>query len=84
MNESDFSVASLMRELRAAVQDISEQRLILPRTLGELDMLDSGQITQMEYNTKKDEILSKKMSFQFPNREIKSSSDEAAKRTTAH
>jgi len=103
MNESDFSVASLMRELRAAVQDISERRLILPRTLGDLDkpeclaemhdriqklkqnkdLLDSGQITQIEYNTRKDEILSKKMCFQSPNTEIKSSSNEAAVRTTA-
>jgi len=104
MNESDFSLASLMQELRATVQDISERRLILPRTLGDLDkpeclaemhdriqklkqdkyLLDSGQITQMEYNIWKDEILSKKTCFQFPNREIKSSSDEAARRTTAH
>jgi len=103
MNESDFSLASLMRELRAAVQDISERRLILPRTLGDLDkpeclaemhdriqklkqekdLLDSGQITQTEYNTRKDEILSKKICFQSPIREIKSSSDEAAERTTA-
>lgn len=37
MNESDFSLASLMQELRAAVQDISERRLILPKTLGDLE-----------------------------------------------
>jgi len=103
MNESDFSLASLMQELRAAVQDISERRLILPRTLGDLDkpeclaemhdriqklkqekdLLDSGKISQMEYYTRKDEILSKRICLRSPNREIKSSSDEAAKRTTA-
>ena len=37
INESDFSLASLMQELRAAVQDISERRLILPKTLGDLE-----------------------------------------------
>lgn len=103
MNKSDFSVASLMQELRDAVRDISERRLILPGTLGDLDrpeclaemhdriqklkqekdLLDSGQISQTEYNTRKDEILSKKICFQSSTREIKPSSDEAAKRTTA-
>ncbi|RQW79853.1 MAG: hypothetical protein EHM14_07170 [Methanothrix sp.] len=86
INESDFSLASLMRELRVAVLDISERRLILPRTLGDLekpeclaemhdriqklkqgkDLLDSGQITHAEYNTRKDEVLSKRICTQFP------------------
>lgn len=91
MDESDFSISSLMRELRIAVRDSSERRLILPKTLGDLekpeclaemhdkiqklkvgkDLLDSGQITQMEYSIWKDEILSKRKCPQSTYPEIK-------------